>query len=77
MSSGGFSFSSLKSHSVVEKIRKSELSDRKDRDSDIKKNFEKSEAKKEPITHPSLKYPGFTSADQLHHYARSFIMVQR
>ena len=77
MSSGGFSFSSLKSHSVVDNNRKSGISDNKDHSSDIKNNFEKSDAKLEKLTHTSRNYPGFTSADQLHHYARNFIMVQR
>ena len=77
MSSGGFSFCSSKSNSVVENIKKRELSNSKDRISDLKKNYQKIDSKVEPLAHQNLRVPGITSADQIHHYARNFIMVQR
>ena len=77
MSSGGFSVSSRKSQSVIDKIHKSEVSNKKDPYSDIPKSFQKSEAKIDPLTYPGLKYPGFASADHLHQYARNCVMVQR
>ena len=77
MSSGGSNFSSSKSPTTTENICRSNLADSNDHNSDIKKNFDKVEKNINQAKHLDAKFPGFTSADQIHHYARGFIMVQR
>ena len=79
MSSGSSSFSSFQSHPVIETNRKGDLkSDIKVHDLEIKKNIEKSDINlKQPFVNPP-KYPSSTTTtNQLHHYARSLVMVQR
>ena len=74
MSSGSSSFSSFQSHPVIETNRKGNLkSDIKVHDLEIKKNIEKSDINlQQPFLNPSS-----TTTNQLHHYARSLVMVQR
>ena len=77
MSSGGSSFSSSKSPTTTENISTSKLADSQDNNSHIKKDFDKVEKNTKQAKYLEAKFPGFTSADQIHHYARGFIMVQR
>ena len=74
MSSGSSSFSSLKSHPVIETNRKGELkSEIKVRDLENKRDIENSDIKlQQTFVNPSP-----TTTNQLHHYARSLVMVQR
>ena len=78
MSSGSSSFSSLKSHPFIETNLKGDLkSEIKAHDLEIKKDIEKSDIKlQQPFVNPP-KYPSSTTTNQLHHYARSLVMVQR
>lgn len=74
MSSGGSAVSFMKSHKRVEDHSKAEISEGKV----VEPNVRKSEIKAEPFTNPlSHKSPSFESSNQLHHYARSLVMVQR
>ena len=79
MSSGSPSLSLSKSESVIETTRKIDIkSESKLRDLDIKKDVEKTDIKLQPVVNPTTpKYPSPTTTDQLHHYARSLVMVQR
>ena len=79
MSSGSPSLSLSKSKSVIERNSKIDLkSESKLRDLDIKKDVENTDIKLQPFVSPTTpKYPSPTTTDQLHHYARSLVMVQR
>ena len=79
MSSGSPSLSLSKSKSVSETNCKIDLkSESKLRDLDIKKDVEKTDIKLQPVVNPTTpKYPSPATTDQLHHYARSLVMVQR
>ena len=74
MSSGGSAVSFMKSHKRVEDHSNAEISEGKV----IESNVRKSEIKAESFTHPlAHKSPNIESSNQLHHYARSLVMVQR
>ena len=78
MSSGGSSISFVKSNTTVEGVRKGEpLTDKKLKNSEDKKSFVTPEVKVESLNNSNLKHLDSASSDQLHHYARNFIMVQR
>ena len=78
MSSGGSSISFVKSNTTVEGVRKGELlTDKRPENSEDKKSFATPKVKVESLNNSNLKHLDSASSDQLHHYARNFIMVQR
>ena len=77
MSSGGSQLSSVKPRSVIEENQKHNLPDKTNSNIDIKRRVENPESKPGLFLDQRIKSPGLTSPEQLHHYARNLIMVQR
>ena len=73
MSSGGSQLSSFKPRSVIEENQKHNLPDKTNSNIDIRKR----DSKPGLFLDQRIKSPGLTSPEQLHHYARNLIMVQR
>ena len=78
MSSGGSNASLMKSRKNTEEPRKSESLEEKEVEIQNNKNITKSEIEIKAIDHQlSHKSSAFESPNQLHHYARNLVMVQR
>ena len=77
MSSGGSQLSSFKPPSVIEENQKHNLPDKTNSNIDIKRRVETPDSKPGLFLDQRIKSPGLTSPEQLHHYARNLIMVQR
>ena len=77
MSSGGSQLSSFKPRSVIEENQKHSLPDKTNSNIDIKRRVENPDSKPGLFLDQRIKSPGLTSPEQLHHYARNLIMVQR
>ena len=77
MSSGGSQLSSFKPRSVIEENQKHNLPDKTNSSIDIKKSVETRDSNPGLFLDQRIKSPGLTSPEQLHHYARNLIMVQR
>ena len=76
MSSGGSKVSFMKPHKSTEENHRPESL--KDKDIKLQNNIARPDNKIKEVSHPlANKSSSLESSNQLHHYARSLVMVQR